>query len=208
MPRIPAPHAWRTASLGFGLLLVLLTLAAQGCRESSSGPIGPTFDCGLFGPPVSGLTFGRTSPVDVKLAASTQVPVTVDRPRSYCGRSPDYEKFVYISWSWNHASEGPLQPVIGRHMIAPRAGPIDVTLESCQCALFGEPVWTAELSNPPAGHWEQRAWLSGPQTMTFVVRGTEAGATLFSVTAFVAGPCGNRDCASFALSGLDIQVRP
>lgn len=206
---LPAPQACRTASLGFGLLLLLLTLAAEGCDKSSSGPIGPTIsDCGLFGPLVSGVRLGRTDPLVVKLAASTQLLVTFDRPRIDCGRWPQYEKFVYVSWTWNHASEGPLQPEIGRHLIAPRAGPIDVTVESCQCALFGEPVWTAERSNPPSGHWEQRAWLSGPQTMTFLVRGAEAGTTLLFVTAFVSGPCGDRDCAPFALSALSIQVLP
>lgn len=209
MPRIPAPQAWRTAPLGFGLLLVLLTVGAQGCRESSIGPISPTTSsCSLFGPPVSGLRLGRTGSPDLKLGASTPLPVTLDRPRIDCGRWPEYEKFIYISWTWNGASEGPLQPETGRHLIAPRAGPIDVTVESCQCALVGEPVWTADLSNLPNGHWEQRAWLSGPQTMTFLVRGTEAGTTLLFVAAFVSGPCGNIDCGPYAFSALSIQVLP
>ena len=45
-------------------------------------------------------------------------------------------------------------------------GLIDVTVDSCDCTLLGEPVsTTSTTSSPTRSFWEQRARLAGPQTM-------------------------------------------
>jgi hypothetical protein len=80
-----------------------------------------------------------------------------------------------MKWSWNR------REVAQEPTVIPKTGPIDMTVVSCNCRLFGEPYWTG-------GYWEQRAWLDGEQTVEFEVRAVSAGSTSLAITGFSGRP--------------------
>jgi hypothetical protein len=81
-----------------------------------------------------------------------------------------------MKWSWNF-----------REVASPQTGPVEMTVVSCNCRLFGGPYW----NDAPTGgtpHWDQRAWLDGEQTVEFEVRAVSAGSTILFITGFVGRP--------------------
>jgi len=87
-----------------------------------------------------------------------------------------------MKWSWNHTEVASQES-----KVTPQTGPIDVTVVSCNCRLFGEPYWNPAATGG-APHWEQRAWLDGEQTVEFEVRAVSAGSTSLSITGFIGQP--------------------
>jgi hypothetical protein len=188
----------------FSVLLVI-ALTAQGCGAGNS-PLMPTSSgCrngfGL-GPTVSGLTFPAQGPIDIKVGETTEFAVVLDPPRvEYCSTSyRSYEKFAYLKWEWN-------APLVDTGVVLPPSdGPVELSISSCQCSLFGEPVWKGKSSTVVIGHWEQRAWLTASQTVTFKVTGIGAGSTRVSVFAYTTPPFGDLDGGDAAFGSIEIRV--
>ena len=63
--------------------------------------------------------------------------------------------------------------------IPPQDGPVNVRAETCACSPWSGPEWTTNPNtNVANGKWEQRAWLSGPQTVTFSLTGVHASGAM------------------------------
>ena len=157
--------------------------------RSSCGNAGDAFGTGFGGPVVSGFTLDTSTlpnegkGITLRVGERALVRVNVGHP-SLTNSCQSFPTFAYMQWSWNWTRDAAGQDVIDR----PRIGPVDVTVVSCQCRLFGEPYWTAvvlPLNGTP--HWEQRAWLDGAQKVELEVRAISPGSTSVFEVGF-AGP--------------------
>jgi hypothetical protein len=86
-----------------------------------------------------------------------------------------------MQWSWNWTR------VTGDAKGVPQDSPVDVTVVSCTCRLFGEPYWNPGATGGTP-HWEQRAWLDGKQKVELELRAISPGSTSVFVTGFVGAP--------------------
>lgn len=148
--------------------------------------MGDGFGTGFGGATVSGLMLDRSTltndglGVTLRMGERARVRVTVGSP-SVSSSCRSFPAFTYIGWSWNWmtASQEPKS--------VPQQGPIDMTVVSCSCRLFGEPYWN---DGPTGGtpHWEQRAWLDGTQTLEFEIRAVSPGSTSLFISGYPGPP--------------------
>ena len=180
--------------------VVVAAATAIDCGKDTQVDPSPTCASG-FGPLVTGFeVVDRSGPgFGLRVGEITRLSLKVGRPRgnNSCEQSP---RFVYMKWTWNY----PRGTNFSRE---PTLGPIDVTIGSCRCTLFGEPQWNV---GPTGGqpHWEQRAWLEGEQTLELEVRGVSVGGTSLSIVAFVGPPSSNPliDNGTYQLHSLSVSV--
>jgi hypothetical protein len=202
-------------------VLLIVGLAATGCGIGSS-PLAPAFDgCtsswsgGGLGPTVSGFTLSAQGAAsrywlslkDIIEGETTDFAVVLEPPRiEYaCGKSEQLNKFEYLRWDWNSMTTGPIVQEFGV-LAPPSYVPVAVTIASCQCSLFGGPEWKHNNTNRASGHWEQRAWLTASQTVTFRVTGIGAGSTRITLYAHTGKPTGGVDGSSAASGAVAIRV--
>jgi hypothetical protein len=87
-----------------------------------------------------------------------------------------------MKWSWNSLT-------VGGDPTVPQIGPVDATIASCNCRLFGEPHWDVAFAlRGGNAQWNQRAWLDGEQRVDLEIRGISPGSTTVFVTGFVGPP--------------------
>jgi hypothetical protein len=175
-----AARAARVASAA--VFTALVTSAACGGGTS----VAPSTPCISNRGPIFGFTVDRSTltggvGVNLRIGERARVRVTVERPSitNFCQSPP---AFTYMKWTWNWR-----QDTSQESKVTPQTGPIDVTLVSCNCRLFGEPYWNPGATGG-APFWEQRAWLDGEQTVEFDVRAVSVGSTPLSVTGFIGQP--------------------
>jgi hypothetical protein len=119
--------------------------------------------------------------VNLRIGERAKVRVMVERPSvtNSCQSPPT---FTYMTWTWNFTEVTSQEP-----KLTPQTGPIDMTVVSCNCRLFGEPYWNPAPTGG-APHWEQRAWLDGQQTVEFEIRAVSVGSTSLSIIGFIERP--------------------
>jgi hypothetical protein len=185
-----------SACLVSAALAMLMLVACGGDvpvtpSTSSCGNGGDLLGTGFGGAAVSGFTLDTSTlpnegkGVTLRVGERALVRVNVGHP-SPSNSCQSFPAFAYMKWSWNLAPVGTSpQDAIN----TPRTGPVEVTVASCSCRLFGEPYWTAVvLPLTATPQWEQRAWLDGEQRVELQVRAISPGSTLVFVTGFVGSP--------------------
>jgi hypothetical protein len=142
---------------------------------------------GFGGQPVFGFTLDMTTlpvtglGVTVRVGERARVGFAVG-PTSVTVGCETVREFSYLGWSWN-------QLVTGHDATIAQTGPVDVTVVSCRCRLFGDPYWDADLARRGGTpYWRQRAWLDGDQRVELEVLGISPGMTRVNVTAFARLP--------------------
>lgn len=203
--------------------LVACLVLACACKPTT--PTTPSCSSGsalfgggpLSGGGIEGLHFDSTGLMNQELplgiGETKRIKLVVLRPTDTRACPSTFERFLYIKWNWNHTTQGPPIPQFPVPLslleIPPQAGPADVRIETCDCSPWSGPVWTTyPNTNVANGEWVQRAWLAGPQTVTFSVTGVHTGQTMLFLAGLVAGPCTNPDgdCGPYDWDDVTIRV--